>query len=72
MAAKHPKIFEKLKKSQKQPSMVTIEHHKHGCTCFQKNFPRAYTHADTDTHTTPLDKVRVFKKPDLIIHPKSR
>ena len=33
-------IFEKRpKKSRKLPSMVTIHHHKHDCTCVHKNFP---------------------------------
>ena len=37
--------FLKIEKSQKQPSMVTIEHHKQGCICFQKNLLSLnYTH----------------------------
>ena len=49
MAAEPPKcgIFEKIKKSRKGPSMLTIYHNKHGCTCFQKNFSWAHRHTTT-------------------------
>ena len=41
-----------IKRSRKLPSMVTIHHHKHECTCFHKNFPGANirTHGRTHGH----------------------
>ena len=50
------------KKSRQEPPLVTIEHYKHGCTCFQKKFRRAEGRTNARTHartySVPSDKVR--------------